>query len=91
MSDSKPTEADWQAARRVKKANEDRLLALPGVVGVDVGFKVVDGQKTDVVAIRIHVEKKTAPRPDEVGDENAIPTEIEGIPTDVLENRYRLH
>lgn len=86
MSDSQPTEAAWRDARRVKKANEDRLLALPGVVAVDVGFKVVDGQKTQVVAIRVHVGKKA-----EIEGDGAIPTEIEGIPTDVLESRFRLH
>ena len=33
--------------RAAKAANEDRLLDLPGVTGVDVGPKIVKGKKTD--------------------------------------------
>ena len=86
MTDSKPAEADWQTARRIKKANEDRLLALPGVVGVDVGRKIVGGEKTEIVAIRVYVEKKL-----EIGGESPIPETIEGVPTDIIERRFRLH
>jgi hypothetical protein len=72
--------------RRVKEQVEARLLALPGVTGVDVGYKQVGGKATDVLAIRVYVEKKK-----DVGPAQAVPDEIEGIPTDVIERRFVLN
>jgi hypothetical protein len=72
--------------RCIKRDAEAELLALPGVVGVDVGRKYVDGKKTDVIAIRVYVEKKK-----EVPAKLAIPKEIRGVPTDVIERKFVLH
>lgn len=100
MAEGPPTdpareEADgdeWQRVRRVKKAVEDDLLALPGVVGVDVGRKIVDGVKTEIVAIRVYVEQKApASGPRALAREELVPVEIEGVPTDVVERRFHLH
>ncbi len=76
----------WSEVRRVKEAEEPRLLNLPGVTGVDVGYKEVGGQRTEVVAIRVFVEKKQP-----VPAEQAVPKEIQGVPTDVIERRFVLH
>jgi hypothetical protein len=73
-------------ARDVKERVEASLLALPGVTGVDVGYKLVAGKKTDLVAIRVYVASKQ-----DVPAEQQIPAEIEGIPTDVIERRFVLH
>jgi hypothetical protein len=71
--------------RHVKEEAETELLERPGVTGVDIGYKYVSGEKTDVLAIRVYVaEKKQVP------EEEAIPDQIEGIPTDVIERRFFL-
>jgi hypothetical protein len=72
--------------RRIKEAHEDELLKVSGVTGVDVGYKMVGGQPTDVLAIRVYVTRKIDPPPDQ-----RIPSEIEGVPTDVIERRFELH
>lgn len=64
----------------VKQAFEDQLLELPGVTGVDVGLKEVDGEKTPTHAILVFVAHKGEYEPT-----NEIPTMIEGVPTDVIE------
>lgn len=64
-----------------KKAQQEALLKLPGITGVDVGYKYVKGKRTNDIAIRVMVakKKKTVP-PNE-----QIPAEIDGIKTDVIE------
>jgi len=57
-----------------------------GVTGVDIGPKLVNGQPTAQTSIRVYVEKKR-----DVPPEQAIPKEIQGVPTDVIERRYVLH
>lgn len=72
--------------RRIKGVAEVDLLKLPGVVGVDIGHKLVGGVATEVMAIRVYVEKKK-----DVPQEHTIPVEIEGVPTDVIERKYIPH
>lgn len=72
--------------RHIKQEVEAKLMNLPGVTGVDVGYKYICGKKSDILAIRVYVkEKKVTP------EEEAIPREIQGIPTDVIERRFVLH
>jgi hypothetical protein len=71
---------------RVKTEVEPELLKIPGVTGVDIGHKYVGGKKTDELAIRVYVKKKR-----EVPEKDAIPKEIRGIPTDVIEREFVLH
>ncbi len=62
-----------------------RLLALPGVVTLGVGFKISNDQMSEDIVLRVGVEHKrpvTELQPDEV-----IPDQIDGIPTDVFESR----
>jgi bacillopeptidase F (M6 metalloprotease family) len=84
--EQQPVNADEEKVRKVRQAVEADLLKLPGVVGVDVGYKIVKGQKTAQLAIRVYVSKKQG-----VARELAIPKEIQGVPTDVIERRYVLH
>ena len=72
--------------RHTKEEVEADLLARPGVTGVDIGYKEVGGHPTDVVAIRVLVEKKRDVAPDE-----EVPPEVGGWPTDVIERRFQLH
>ena len=66
--------------RVIKEEVEPKLLRLPGVTVVDIGYKYVNGKKTDALAIRIYVKKKR-----DVSEKDAIPKVIKGVPTDVLE------
>jgi hypothetical protein len=75
--------------RRVKENAEQDLLKIPGVTGVDIGFKEVNGQRTSTIAIRVLVEEKKANK--DVPARERIPKEINGIPTDVIERKYVLH
>jgi hypothetical protein len=69
-----------------KKKAEESLLKLPGVTGVDIGFKEVGGKATDQIAIRVLVaEKKDVPKAQRV------PEQIDGIPTDVIQRKFELH
>lgn len=72
--------------QRVKKEVELDLMQRPGVTGVDIGPKCVDGQDTGILAIRIYVERK-----EDLPEELALPKEIQGIPTDVIERSFTLH
>jgi hypothetical protein len=78
--------ANLEEIGRIKDEAERELLKRPGVTGVDVGPKYVGGKETDTLAIRVYVEKKK-----EVQGTNAIPKEIQGVPTDVIERKFVLH
>ena len=72
--------------RPTKQAAEADLLKRAGVTGVDIGYKYVGGKKTDVLSIRVYVEQKR-----DVPEKDAVPKQIQGIPTDVIERRFVLH
>lgn len=67
-----------------KERAEAALLALPGVTAVDIGYKEVGGELTGQLAIRVHVAQKKA----RVANAEKVPTEIEGVVTDVLQRVY---
>jgi hypothetical protein len=69
--------------KKIKEKVEDRLLQIPGVNAVGIGPKFTDGRPTDAWAITVMLNKK---RPlDEIPPDEIIPSEIEGIKTDVDE------
>lgn len=78
--------ANIDEIRRIKQEAEGELLRRPGITGVDVGYKYIGGRETGILAIRVFVETKR-----EVPDPEAIPKEIRGVPTDVIERRFVLH
>lgn len=71
----------------LKESLEEQLLRKPGVTAVDVGFKYVAGQRTEEVAIRVMVERKT----DAVPAGERVPDHFDGVKTDVIERTYFLH
>ena len=74
--------------RPVKERIEDELLRIPGVTGVDIRRKVTKGKETEQVAIVVSVEKK---KPKTALDKTElIPAEIDGVPTDVVEEKIVL-
>jgi hypothetical protein len=75
--------------RRIKKEVEEALLGLPGVTGVDIGYKTVGGVPTDELAIRVYVAEKKPP--EEIPADERIPKTIDDVPTDVIQRKYELH
>ncbi|MDI6870459.1 MAG: hypothetical protein QME79_03700 [Bacillota bacterium] len=68
---------------RIAEERREELFALPNVVGVAVGYKRRGGAVTDQPSVVVLVRKKVPLAqlaPDEV-----IPSEVEGVPTDVVE------
>jgi hypothetical protein len=72
--------------RDTKEVEEADLLQRPGVTGVDVGYKYVNGKKTDEIGIRVFVENKTDVQIDEM-----IPETIDSVKTDVIQQKFILH
>jgi hypothetical protein len=74
-----------QTARvmEVKRAHEDELLEKANVVGVGVGYKERNQEKTSEIALVVMVTQKLPPEQLEPGD--MIPSMIEGVPVDVQE------
>jgi hypothetical protein len=69
--------------RRIKRANEKALLAKANVVGIGIGFRQRSGERTDEIAVLVMVEKKVPAS--ELSPQDLIPSEIDGVPVDVLE------
>jgi hypothetical protein len=67
-----------------KEVSQASLLKLPGVTGIDVGYKYVGGQRTDEVSIRVMVTKKKKTVP----VKQRIPAKIKGIKTDVIQRIF---
>ena len=65
---------------RVKAQHEEDLLKLPNVTGVYTDYKTTGGQRTDRLSIVVTVRQKK-----DVPKTQTIPKEINGIPTDVVE------
>jgi hypothetical protein len=75
-----------QRAIAVQQAVVDDLIRRPGVTAVDVGYKYVNGVRTDTVAIRVSVaEKKPVSK---LTKAERVPDEIDGVPTDVLQRVF---
>ena len=92
-----PDLTEFERISRIEKAARERLMKIPGVHGIAVGYKYRNGQRTDELAILVSLFKK---RPiQEIPEGEIIPAEIEGVKTDVREaempqycddsNRYR--
>ena len=80
---SDSSRVDYEHVKSVKETHERELLAKQNVVGCGVGYKFVDGKRTDTLAIIVMVRKKTPERLLEL--EEIIPREIDGVPVDVQE------
>jgi hypothetical protein len=66
-----------------KRGAQQSLLSKPGVLGVGVGLREVNGQLTDEVVIRIYVRQK---KPiDQLAADEVVPPHIDGHKTDVIE------
>ncbi|MFD1148959.1 chymotrypsin family serine protease [Saccharothrix hoggarensis] len=71
--------------RPIKRLVEDDFLSRPGVVGVDLGEKTVAGRATGEPAIVVFVRHKGP------AAQFAIPPDVLGVPTDVVEDSFAPH
>ncbi|NIS70894.1 MAG: hypothetical protein GTO12_18740 [Proteobacteria bacterium] len=69
--------------KATKRKHEAKLLKRRNVVGIGIGYKEVGGQKTDQLSLVIMVKEKIPA--ERLGPKDCIPSEIEGVPTDVKE------
>ena len=76
-------EGSLERVRRIKRANENALLTKANVVGVGIGFRQRSGERTDEIAVLVMVDKKVPAS--ELNPQDLIPSEIDGVPVDVLE------
>lgn len=86
MTTFRPEEMEHATA--VLNSVRDDWLARDGVTAVDLGFKWSHGLMTGKLSIRVHVAKKLPT--DELSEADLFPSEIEGIPVDVIEAEYGL-
>lgn len=75
--------AQRDEAMQAKEANKEEILGMANVVGVGVGFKVVDHEMTDEVAVVVMVREKIAR--DGLPPGEVVPQRVNGVPTDVIE------
>jgi hypothetical protein len=73
-----------EEVKRVKAEYEEELMRKPGVVGVAIGHKNINGRKTNQLCIVCYVIEKK--RKGKLDGSDIIPEEIEGIPVDVVES-----
>lgn len=85
MDDRLPTDQDPQLERAlaVKRAYTDELMRKPNVVAVGVGYRRRGGGVTQEPAIIVSVIRKQVAN--ELGPDDLIPTELDGVPVDVQE------
>ena len=77
------SQEEFNRLREIKRRNRDKLFRLPNVNGVGIGFKEVNGESTDQIAIRVYVTKKLSK--EKLKRDELIPSGIEGTVTDVIE------
>jgi len=72
---------------KAKETSTNELLHKPGIAGVGIGKKIIDGIQTNQDAIMVFVQSKVSKETVNLqsNDLSMIPTEIEGIETDVFE------
>ncbi|MDX6744158.1 hypothetical protein [Actinocorallia sp. A-T 12471] len=78
------TQEEQDAVLDVLRRNRERLLAVPGAHHADVGYEYKAGDASGHLAIRVFVTDKRAES--ELPDAEILPTEIEGVPVDVIES-----
>jgi len=69
--------------KRVRKANEDRLMKLKNVVAIGIGDKLIGGKKTGRLCVRVYVEKKL--NPFVLAKRHMVPDLLGSVETDVIE------
>jgi hypothetical protein len=68
-------------ASSAKSNNLNTLFKKPNVVGVGIGYKITEGQQTDIVSVVCMVTHKTSDLP----PDQFIPKKVDDIPIDVVQ------
>jgi hypothetical protein len=76
-------EVEIERARSVKRKHETKIMSKVNVVGVGVGLHLRKGEPTGKVGLVVFVDRKVPAS--KLGEEDIIPTEIDGVPVDVQE------
>ncbi len=71
-----------EEVRKAKKKYERELLKKKGVNGCAIGYKYIDGKKTDELCIICYVKEKI--QEEKLKKQDIIPKKIEGISVDVI-------
>ncbi|HAH20827.1 MAG: hypothetical protein A2Y00_03035 [Omnitrophica WOR_2 bacterium GWF2_43_52] len=69
--------------KKIKEKYEKDLLLLPHVVGVGIGYKITQEREKNTLCLKVYVSKKTPSK--ELSKNKTIPTQLDGILTDVEE------
>jgi hypothetical protein len=78
----------WHRARRARDKLAAQFLNHPDVTLIDIGYAYEEGQRTDQIALRIHVhERWMKAKPEE---RVTFPEQVDGIPVAVMLGEYRL-
>ena len=73
-----------EKVRKVKEKYASELMKKSGVTGCGIGYKYVNGKKTNELCIICYVKEKKSE--EKLKKKNIIPKIIEGISTDVVES-----
>lgn len=76
--------ADFDGMVAAMREVQDQILALPGVTGIEVGYRRAGDRLTNEFAICIYVAEKR----DDVPADQRIPEEIGGFKTDVIQATF---
>ena len=82
------TQAEQDRLLKVMRKHRKRLLQLPNVRSVDVGYEFTDGRSTGRLAIRVHVNEKQPEAA--LKRSERLPEQIDGFPVDVIESNPEL-
>ncbi len=78
-----------QSALAVKAKYLAHIKGHLNVTGVGVGYKVVNGKRTDIVSVRVYVSKKVSKQ--DLKKEDILPSSLDGILLDVIEVSPKAH
>ena len=76
--------ATMEEVRRIKERHEAELLGKKGVIGCAIGFRYIEGKKTNELCLVVYVKEKKPEN--KLRKRDIIPKTIEGIPVDVVES-----
>lgn len=81
-----------ESLRKFIRANAESYLAQPNINSIGIGYKIVDGKRTDQISIQFTVDQKVELETLETMETQALPStiEIDGVsyPTDVIQREY---
>lgn len=77
----------WHRVRQARAKLAAQLLNHPGITLIDIGYVYEGDQRTDEIALRIHIRERGTNA--EIDDGIAFPNQLDGIPVIVLYGDYR--